>query len=413
MRDNAQIIPGYTLLERLGQGGQGDVFLARHDHGGATMVALKLLRDMRLEDRAALRREVELLRQIDHPGVVQVLHAELDHTPPWYTMELIQGPTLRHMLARLHPQQQQASGHWWTAHLEHDTHPSPKPSPHTGIATQEPSSPPPPPAHDPMPLPDRDTQLGLLRKLALNLAALHAQGLVHRDLKPENVILRDGNPLQPVLVDFGLATLSEDGGGRARLAPSIHKAGTLAYMAPEQLRGDLVDARADLYALGCLLFELWTGELPWANGDALRRTGVASPAQMQMLFPEGEPELMTLCRRLLDPNPKSRLSYAVDAVAQLNAVQGQPPAPNVPPSDLYLYPPPFVGRDRLLDALVGFGQTALERHRHEAILIAGAKGIGKTRIALEMARLFRRMSLTLDVIEGRCTEPLLPLEGLR
>src|SRR5690606_39229389 len=112
---------------------------------------------------------------------------------------------------------------------------------------------------------------GIVRTLCGPLAFVHGEGLVHRDLKPENVVISENGA--PVLVDFGLAVrVAGADPGREVVDIAGRALGTPAYMAPEQIRGELVDARADLYALGCMLYECVTGAVPFegAPGQVLR-----------------------------------------------------------------------------------------------------------------------------------------------
>src|SRR5262249_59494023 len=108
--------------------------------------------------------------------------------------------------------------------------------------------------------------LRLCGRICGSLAFIHGEGIVHRDLKPGNVFVRDDG--SPVLVDFGLASSSRDAIGRARLEIAGELMGTAPYMAPEQVRAEPVDARADLYALGCMLYEALTGQLPFSSSTA-------------------------------------------------------------------------------------------------------------------------------------------------
>ena len=96
-------------------------------------------------------------------------------------------------------------------------------------------------------------RLTVVRRLCAPLAYIHGEGIVHRDLKPENILLREGD--QPVLVDFGLVERPGFDEGRETLSWTSEIAGTVPYMSPEQCRGDRVDARSDLYSMGCVLYE--------------------------------------------------------------------------------------------------------------------------------------------------------------
>ena len=157
---------------------------------------------------------------------------------------------------------------------------------------------------------DRARSLALLSRIAFALAAVHGAGLIHRDLKPDNVILR-GNDA-PVLIDFGVALL----------AGERHQAGTgtPAYMAPEQARGQSVDARADLYALGVMAHEMLSGARPEASRSRLPFTGFAQTRAIRSsLTAMGiAPDVAELVSRLLAPRPWLRPGSAAE-VAKLFA----------------------------------------------------------------------------------------------
>jgi len=150
---------------------------------------------------------------------------------------------------------------------------------------------------------DPARSLALLSRIAFALAAVHGAGLIHRDLKPDNVILRGD---APVLIDFGVALLA---GERHRAGT-----GTPAYMAPEQARGDKVDARADLYALGVMAHEMLTGARPDAPPSSLPFTGYARlRAIRRSLTGAGvAPQIAELVARLLAPRPRLRPTSAAE-----------------------------------------------------------------------------------------------------
>jgi tRNA A-37 threonylcarbamoyl transferase component Bud32 len=151
---------------------------------------------------------------------------------------------------------------------------------------------------------DRRSSLVLLSRIAFALAAVHGAGLIHRDVKPENVVLR-GNDA-PVLIDFGVALLA----GKRHQAGT----GTPAYMAPEQARGDKVDARADLYALGVMAQEMLIGARPEAPRSNLPFTGYARLRAIRAsLAGSGVgPEVADLIARLLAPQPRLRPASAAE-----------------------------------------------------------------------------------------------------
>jgi len=235
----------YELLHTIGAGGMGIVYAA-HDRELDRRVALKVLRDdgANAAARTALLREARAMARLAHPNVVRVIDVgELDGRV-FVTMELVQGGTLREWL-RAAPRS-----------FEDITR--------------------------------------VFQSAGRGLAAAHAAGIVHRDFKPENVLL-DGE--SALVTDFGLARVSdealgvEEGGARTR-APDVRAtgtttrasavAGTFHYMAPEQLRGERIDARSDVFAFSVALWEALSGSLPFAG---------ASPAERLAAIERGPPSV--------------------------------------------------------------------------------------------------------------------------
>ncbi|MDI1475178.1 serine/threonine-protein kinase [Polyangium sp. y55x31] len=209
-----QVVAGrYEVVARLGAGGMGAVWRV-HDRALDEDVALKVILPDRVGDPAALARfrdEVKIARKITHPNVCRVFDLGESESLTFLTMELAPGSTLRHLLA---------AG-------------------------------PLPPAR----------ALDMFQQIVDGVAAAHERGVVHRDLKPENVLVRrDGRCL---VADFGLAR--EPGIGVA--TTTAGGAGTPAYMSPEQLKGEKLDIRSDVFALGILGYELFTGRSPFGQGS--------------------------------------------------------------------------------------------------------------------------------------------------
>ena len=209
-------IAGYTLESLLGRGGMGEVFRAVDEHL-ARAVALKVLAPGLVHDEASrerILRESQLAASIDHPNVIPIYAAGEADGHVYIAMRLVEGSDLRSVLRR-------------DGRLE----------PARAIA--------------------------LAAQVASALDAAHARGLVHRDVKPSNVLIDEQQGREHCyLADFGITTTASD------LQPvdvSQRLLGTLAYVAPEQVRGDPVDARADVYSLGCLLFQCLTGEVPFVR----------------------------------------------------------------------------------------------------------------------------------------------------
>ncbi|HEY1954653.1 MAG TPA: protein kinase [Polyangiaceae bacterium] len=219
-----QLVAGrFRLEQRVGSGGMGTVYRAIDEETRET-VALKVLHETLPESVERFGREVAALARMSHPGIVRyVAHGD---SPAFVAMEWLEGEDLAQRLR---------SG--------------------------------------PMEIADA-IELGV--RLADALEHAHGHGIVHRDIKPGNILFADGRVR---IVDFGLAWIAGDVGFRTTAGTML---GTPGYMAPEQARGEAVDARADVFALSCVLYKCLTGRGPFAGGDA-----VATLAKM--LFDEAEP----------------------------------------------------------------------------------------------------------------------------
>jgi tetratricopeptide (TPR) repeat protein len=375
----------------------GVVYRALHEETGER-VALKTVRVPEAAMLRGIRREIHALRRIEYPGVVRVLAEGVHQGLPWYAMELIEGLTLRGYIDQVWKREPLTSADIPTQVVSTDT-------PSAGSLGGS-SRPNPPPESL-----RREAALGRLgevltvtRRLCSALAFLHGEGIVHRDLKPENVVIRpDGTP---VLVDFGLA--SNFGGpiGRESLDVSAGLEGSCVYMAPEQIKGAVVDARADLYALGCMLHELVVGQPPFPGSgwEVLRHHLQDTPFALSQ-WVRGVPRaLEVLVSRMLAKVPRERIGYAADVgavLAELGAEDLPRPAPRPRP---YLYRPEFVGRQQLLAEMEErLARTRIERGG--CLLIGGESGSGKTRVVTECAVVASRHSF--QVVTGGC----LPLSG--
>ena len=209
-------IAGYRLLRVINHGGMSTVYLARQ-HALGRDVAIKVMSPQALTDEVSRRRfenEVRTIARLEHPHVVRIheVGRTLDGLP-YYAMPY---------MARGHLGQRDYSK-------------------------------------------SERRAVEITMTLLSVLAYAHARNIVHRDVKAENVLFDDAD--RPLLADFGIA-LRKDWGG-ARMTATGLAVGSTAYMAPEQARGEVVDGRADLYALGVLLWEMLTGKLPYEAVDAL------------------------------------------------------------------------------------------------------------------------------------------------
>jgi len=374
----------------------GVVYRAEHV-GTGDLVALKTVRVADVAMLSSMRREIHQLGRLRHDGVVRVSDDGVFDGLPWYAMEYIDGVTLRVYGAGhgLHETRQ-----YLPPPSSDDTHVvSTRESPQNGpLARRRQAAR--RIAHRARPLVD---VLSVVRRLCSALSYMHGEGLVHRDLKPENILVLPNE--QPVLVDFGIATRFGGGFGRDVLEVEGAAAGTLAYMSPEQIRGDTVDARADLYALGCILFELITGHPPFQGPTAViiaRAHQHLDPARPSTIVEDVPAELDELVLRLLEKDPGKRLGYADDVAARLARI-GARNGSHAPRPRPYLYRPGFAGRReglaQLTDRFVpGFDRPA------SIVFVGGESGIGKTRLMREVAKAAERSGVR--VIAGECSPRL-------
>lgn len=371
----------YRIEATLGRGGMATVYRATHVTSGRE-VALKTVDATSERVVRSIRREVRALARVRHPGVVRVLDDGVHEGVPWYAMELVEGRTLGALLPTAEGRTAGASATWWTrtrASLDDDT----------AIGSNV----------DPVArgrLPFAHT-LTLTRALCESLAHLHGEGLVHRDLKPDNVLVRENGT--PVLVDFGLASLAPLETSREVLEVRGELAGTAAYMAPELIGGGPVDARADLYALGCMLYEMSTGVRPFAAftvAAVLRGHLELVPPPPSSLAPELPPAFDDLVARLLAKDPARRPGHADDVARVLEQLGAETPS-DVRPARDYLYRPRMAGREAALAQLTD-ALDATRRGRGGLWLIVGESGIGKTRLVNELAS--RAAARGVDVLEA-------------
>lgn len=363
----------YRVVGELGVGGMGVVHRAAHRETGAE-AALKTVRVQDPALLAGLRREMRALSRLAHPGIVRIVDVGLDEDLPWYAMELLEGLTLKDLL---HPDRD----HEDTAVSGKVTRSGPR----AGRA------------------PDRERRdeiLSALAPLCDALAFLHGEGVIHLDLKPDNVFLVGG---EPRLMDFGLAARSVAVHGRDVLDVVGRGVGTVAYMAPEQILGAPLDARADLYALGCILYEVITSRPPFSGESSLSIVYAHLQREVQPpseLAPDVPPELDRLVLSLLAKDPDARTGYAADVAGALRSMLASalPPSPGAPRARDYLYRPALVGREEPARAL----RDLLERSalgETRVVFLEGESGVGKTRLAIELAR---RDAEAFTVLTGAC-----------
>ncbi len=400
----------YRPLSILGSGGMGIVYRAEHAETGE-VVALKTVLTTAAVERARIRDEIQALRSIEHPGVVRIRAEGLLAGTPWYAMELLDGETLAAWIRRLwepyrpsrrlatpgrtsSPSVPRADGSLGTT-LDPDVAvtaaaaPAAAPRPQSSRAAERP-----PAAAGKLP-----EALALVERLCAPLSFIHGEGLVHRDLKPANVIvLPDGSP---VLMDFGVVSRAQGMVGREALEAAGQLVGTAPYLAPEQARGQRVDARADLYALGCTLYEMVTGQPPFRGAtlaQILQEQLTTAPRPPSAIVSGVPPALDALILGLLAKERRARIGYADDVAAVLAGLGASGPAPSKAARS-YLYRPETVGRAAIL-AELRLHLDAAVAGRGSFVVVGGESGIGKTVVLAELAR--EAVARRVQVVIGEC-----------
>jgi eukaryotic-like serine/threonine-protein kinase len=371
----------YMVLYEIGRGGMGVVYRAvRHD-GGAE-VALKTPYAEMADHFGCMRREIHALSRLRHPGVVNIIEEGVERGVPWYAMELLDSRSLDELLG--------------ISKFQHEMTNIVAPfEPHSGIIM--------------LPgnvrargfvRPDLKRALTMMYRLARVLAYVHAHGIVHRDLKPHNVLVRPGD--RPVLVDFGLMGQFRAQSGREVLEIGGMMMGTAVYAAPEQASGELVDARADLYAFGCMLYEIVTGTPPF-NGSSIHEVlmmHLGTPPVRPALVVNGVPPVLDqLIMQLLEKKRGDRLGYAEDVAALLVEAGAEPDPDFEIETAAYLYRPEIIGRQGTIDSLRAL-LPAIRDNEGAFVALGGESGIGKTSVAAAFAR--DAMIGGLNVITGEC-----------
>ena len=275
-------LPNYTIIAQVGKGGFGVVYKAVH-HAKERTEALKVLFSKTPLLTSYFQNEVRLIARLRHPGIATLHEAQLSTPPLYYTMEFVEGERLNEYLKR------------------HEV----------SLAAR----------------------LDIIKAVARAVGYAHGQGVVHRDLKPQNILIdADG---QPHIVDFGIAKRlaetraagGEDGDRKGHEGP----VGTLGYIAPEQEKGGPVDARADIFALGALLFHCVTGEPARLASVPDQRSRILRERQV----PQPE-DLSAIIGRCVEQSPDDRYATCTDLIADLdNYLAGRPIAARASPGWIY------------------------------------------------------------------------------
>ena len=327
-----EILAGrYEIEEGLGTGAMGEVYAAR-DVELHEAIAIKLLRPEIARNERVLerfKREIQLARRVTHPNVCRVFDLVIAEGPPrrvFLTMERLAGPTLAERLESMR----------------------------------------------------RPFELGeakdILAKVAAGLDAAHAAGIVHRDLKTGNVILAPARPedgpagrARVVLTDFGVAWSESHGGGPEadHLTASGQVVGSPAYMAPEQLRGQAVSPRTDVYAFGVLAYELITRRLPF-EGETAFLTALKrieeDPVPPERWLPELPKSWSAALLKALARRPEDRFASAAEMMAQLDPAVPAP-APVAPVSSRWRPRPRYWLIGAALASTLVFAMLLVERRQ--------------------------------------------------
>jgi WD40 repeat protein/serine/threonine protein kinase len=271
----------YELLGEIAQGGMGVVYYARQVSLGR-IVALKMIRSGQLASEVEVQRfrnEAEAAANLDHPHIVPIYEVGECDGQHYFSMKLIEGGTL----AEVSAESEARSAEWLRR------------------------------------------AAGLLATIARAVHHAHQRGVLHRDLKPTNILLDEQG--LPHLTDFGLAKLIQD---RPNVTHSLAVLGTPGYMSPEQAAGrtKLLTTASDIYSLGAILFELFTGKAPF-TGDStleiLKAVQEQEPERPRKLNPAVDADLETICLKCLEKEPQRRYATAEALAQDLDRWRGNEP----------------------------------------------------------------------------------------
>jgi Tol biopolymer transport system component len=284
-------IGAYEVLAPIGRGGMGEVYRARDTRLGRD-VAIKILPASFTSDPdrlARFTREAQVLASLNHPNIAAIYHVEDTADGPAIVMELVEGETLAERISR-----------------------------------------------GPIPI---DEALPIARQIAEALEAAHEQGVIHRDLKPANIKITSNGQVK--VLDFGLAKLADTGTSSSQahgsplpsLSPTITSPalmtgigvllGTAAYMSPEQAKGRPADKRSDIWAFGCVLFEMLTARRAFAGDDVSDTLASVLKAEPDWtaLAQETPPPIRRLLRRCLAKDSKARIGDAAIARIEIDDLE--------------------------------------------------------------------------------------------
>ena len=304
-------IASYELLESIGLGGNATVFKAScPTHGVA---AVKVLHPGKLTelDIKRFHREFQAMKALQHPNIIEVYKSGMHGSYPWMSMELVTGGDLSNKIDL------------WNKDISQEN---------TFVEITH-----------------------TFGQLCMALEHLHHKGMIHRDLKPSNILLTEQNQVK--LTDFGGVKAPHSFKTDLTMLGSL--IGTVAFMAPEQILGEPVDQRTDLYALGAVLYMSLTGVKPFAAktmAEYLAKHLNQAPPSAELLRPEAPDHLTTLCKRLMQKDPNHRLQHAQAVYAALHNQ-----------SSLHL-----LGSEKVIQEITSW----IKVHHTSLILLYGHQGMG-------------------------------------
>lgn len=271
------VVGRYVIVDRLGSGSMGRVYKAHHQMM-ERFVALKIIApEIVTNERVVARfqREMRLVGRLDHPNVIRAFDADQINRLLYIVMEYVQGESLAQKIRR-------------------------------GLI---------PPAE----------MVEYATQAALGLGHAHAQGIVHRDVKPSNLLLTEEGQIK--VLDLGLGVLVESDDASFATADGI-AVGTVDYMSPEQACGKEVDGRSDLFSLGCSMYYLMAGRMPFPGESPIERMGKrlnGRPVPITDVKPDTPPALVRVLDRLLANKPADRFQSAEETAEALQAVNRPKP----------------------------------------------------------------------------------------
>lgn len=279
----SKMIGNYEVLGEIGSGGMGKVYKAR-DKNSKAIYAIKVLKQELTKDTVALKRfqkEIEATSKLNHLNLVSVYdHGELDDGSPYFVMDLIQGLTLGEFIKK-----------------------------DCEIASTR--------------------AIDLFIQICEGLNEAHKQGVIHRDLKPSNILLTEGSNVEEIvkLADFGIARVANDSVNYTQtLTDTAEVIGSPKYMSPEQCAGNSLDARSDIYSLGCVMYEVLTKSPPFKGSNSIQII-LKQINELPEFFADGYPkesqfyQLNLIIDKCLFKEPSDRYESMEELIADLKKVR--------------------------------------------------------------------------------------------